>query len=73
MPYSPRSGYLTHLSMEGNGCEPQIPKQEGSPLSVIARTAEYHERVPSKLIQNVNEVTVLKETTPESEREVTWR
>lgn len=40
--------------MEGDSSEAQIPKQEGSPLSVVASTAEYHERISSKFIQNID-------------------
>lgn len=40
--------------MERDGSEAQIPKQKGSPLGVVASTAEYHEWIAGKFIQNID-------------------
>ena len=42
---------------------------KSSPLSVGTRTAENHKRIPSKLIQYTDQVTILERRKRERERE----
>lgn len=54
------SVYLSHLSVERDGCDAQVSEQERHPLGVITGAAENHEGVPSQFIQDRNQITVLQ-------------
>lgn len=55
-----KNSYLTHLSMEGDGSEPEISEQQSCSLSVVTGAAEYHKGVSSQFIENINQVGILK-------------
>lgn len=58
-----KNSHLTHLSMEGDGSEPEISEQQSCSLSVVTGAAEYHKGVASQFIENINQVGILNHKT----------
>jgi hypothetical protein len=49
--------------MQGDGSDAQVPKQQCHTLGIVTRTAKDHEGVPSQLVDDGHQVTIL-ETQP---------
>lgn len=49
--------------MQGDGSDAQVSEQQRHPLGIVTRTAEDHEGVPSQLVDDGHQVTIL-ETQP---------
>lgn len=49
--------------MQGDGSDAQVPEQQCHTLGIVTRTAEDHEGVPSQLVDDGHQVTIL-ETQP---------
>lgn len=56
--------YLTHLAMQRDGGDAQVPEHQRHPLGVVTRAAKNHEGVPSQFVQDGNQVTVLQQSKP---------
>lgn len=52
--------YLTHLSVQRDGGDAEVPQQQRHPLGAVTRAAEDYEGVTSQLVQDGHQVTVLK-------------
>lgn len=53
--------YLTHLTVQRDGCDAQVSEQQCHTLGVITRAAENHEGVSSQFIQDRYQITVLQD------------
>lgn len=51
--------YLTHLPMQRDSSDAEVPQQQRHPLGCVTRAAENNKGVPGQLVQDGNQVAVL--------------